>query len=74
MTVPEYEVTDNKGKKKRKNFVQWTEDEWYAEKPELVREIRRGNTLYELGGKIKVLRKGMPKFFDMRLGSLSGGA
>jgi hypothetical protein len=49
------------------------EDQFYGLDPFLVKNVRRGNTILEVktgeGGEIKYLmgRKGLPKFFDMRV-------
>lgn len=41
------------------------EDSQYGEKPQLVKHIRRGNTFMVTADKVVVMRKGMPKFFDL---------
>ena len=46
------------------------EDQLYTLDPLLVKNVRRGNTILEVQGeptKYLIGRKGLPKFFDMRV-------
>lgn len=43
------------------------EDQYYGALPHLVKNIRRGNTLIVKDGKHLIGRKGLMKFFDMRM-------
>ena len=43
------------------------EDKTYAENPSLLENLRRGNTFISIdGGEKQILRKGLPKFFDLK--------
>ena len=50
-----------------------TEDKYYGALPYLVKNIRRGNTLIVKEGKHFLGRKGLMKFFDMRMSFVQKG-
>ena len=43
------------------------EDEFYCYYPLLIKNVRRGNTLLRKDGKTIMARKGLMKYFDLRL-------
>lgn len=47
------------------------EDQMYACFPELLKSIRRGNTFLKYNCKMELIRKGLTKFFDLRLAYVS---
>mmetsp|Transcript_25955 Transcript_25955/g.39768 ORF Transcript_25955/g.39768 Transcript_25955/m.39768 type:complete len:133 (+) Transcript_25955:249-647(+) len=47
------------------------EDLYYSTFPSLIKNVRRGNTVLRKGGKTVVGRKGLMKFFDLRLAYVS---